>query len=991
MINIGQAVGYLLLDTSNFEAGFNKALGDLNTLGDKSSTASQKFTALGSSLSRVGGSLTKKVTLPLVGLGTAAVSTTSKFESAMSQVQATMGVTKDSMSTLDGQSVNTMDALSDLAKELGASTKFSAVEAAEAINYMALAGYDVQKTYGMLPTVLNLAAAGNFDLARASDMVTDAQTALGLSVEETAGMVDQWAMAASKSNTSVEQLGDAILTIGGTAQYMAGGTDRLATTLGVLADNGIKGSEAGTHLRNMILKLASPTKDGAAAIEKLGLQVFDADGKMRDFQDIFGDLSVAMDGLTDEERMQAFADMFNVRDIAAANALLGTSQERWEELGGAISDAGGSAKQMADTQLDNLSGQMTILKSSLEGMAIAFGELLLPLVKDAVSLIQRIVDRINGLSEAQKQQIVTVAKVAAAVGPALLVLGKLMTLIGGLSKGLKMAKLGFMAVRGVIAGISAPVAIIVAAVATLVAAFKHLWDTNEGFRNRIISIWNSIKQKVGGFIDGIKKRLESIGITFKDITSFIKKIWDGFCNFLAPIFTGAFEAISNALGTVLDVLTGLLDVFIGLFTGNWSQMWEGIKEIFTSIWDSLVEGFSLALETIKNLADVVLGWFGTSTDQIWSKISSFFTNLWNGVVSIWNSIVGVLTTVANWINANVIEPVKEFFAPLVAWFTELFTSIWNFIASVFEVIWQLAAGCVEIIKALWGVVADWFDENVIQPLSEFFTGLWKTVSGAASTAWKAIEGVWKTVSRWFNDNIISPISSFFTGMWNGVKKGASSAWEGIKGVFMPVVNWFREKFSAAWQAVKSVFSSGGKVFSGLKEGIANVFKTVVNKLIEGINKVVAVPFNTINGFLNTLRNINILGVTPFKWVGSISVPQIPSLFRGGILGKGEIGLLEGNGAEAVVPLDQNKKWISAVAADMAEAFRSMGNSMLYPAGETGTVINATFNINGARYTNDRELARAMSYELQNLKDRGSRTWGGTQYETPVMRPRREEY
>lgn len=332
----------------------------------------------------------KKFTIASVGAASAAfvafaqdaVRTGMGFDSAMSQVAATMGV-----------SVDQIQDLRDFAQQMGATTKFTATEAAEALNYMALAGYDAEKSMAMLPTVLNLAAAGGFELSRASDMVTDVQSALGLSIQQTETMVDQMAKTASKSNTSVEQLGDAMLTIGGTAKFMAGGTDRLQTVLGLLADNGIKGSEAGTHLRNMLLKLSSPTKDGTAALENLGVKVFDASGNMRDMQEIMLDMSQAMSNLTGEERVQAISDIFNARDLSAVNALLGTSKERWEQLGGAIAEATGSAQQMSQTQLGNLSGDITIMKSAVEGLKIQFSDGITPAIRDVVERITKALQR----------------------------------------------------------------------------------------------------------------------------------------------------------------------------------------------------------------------------------------------------------------------------------------------------------------------------------------------------------------------------------------------------------------------------------------------------------------------------------------------------------------------------------------------------------------------------------------------------------------------
>ena len=278
------------------------------------------------------------------------------FDSAMSQVAATMGT-----------SVDEIGELRDFAQQMGSTTAFSATQAAEALNYMALAGYDATKSMEMLPTVLDLAAAGGIDLAYASDMVTDASSALGLTTEQTAIMVDQMAMASSKSNTSVSQLGEAMLTIGATARNVSGGTEELATMLGVLADNGIKGSEGGTHLRNILLAMNPTTEAAAKAWEMLGVATYDAYGNLRTMPDVMTDLAAAMDGMTDEEKNRTIASMFNKTDLAAVNALLGTSAERYEELSEDIAGAWYSEEGFQETlatygtSLQNMRAGMSLL------------------------------------------------------------------------------------------------------------------------------------------------------------------------------------------------------------------------------------------------------------------------------------------------------------------------------------------------------------------------------------------------------------------------------------------------------------------------------------------------------------------------------------------------------------------------------------------------------------------------------------------------------
>lgn len=354
---------------------------------------------LGTSISAgalAGGAALRAVGKELVNFASDAVQVGMGFDTAMSQVAATMGTT-----------VSQIGDLRDFAQQMGATTAFSATQAAEALNYMALAGYDAETSMDMLPNVLNLAAAGGIDLARASDMVTDAQSALGLSLEDTNVLVDQMARASSKSNTSVEQLGDAILTIGATARNVKGGTNELATVLGVLADNGIKGAEGGTHLRNIILSLQTPTTAGTAAMKKLGMaygDMYDEAGNMRSLPEIFLDMQSAMEGMDQASRDAIISGIFNKTDLASVNALLGTSASRFDELAESIGNSQGAAQAMADTQLDNLQGDITLLESATDGLKIAVADRLNPALRFftqlKTSFVEDLTELVTGSNEA---------------------------------------------------------------------------------------------------------------------------------------------------------------------------------------------------------------------------------------------------------------------------------------------------------------------------------------------------------------------------------------------------------------------------------------------------------------------------------------------------------------------------------------------------------------------------------------------------------------
>ena len=381
---IAQAYVQIIPTTKDIGNSLEKVLGDE---GKKAGEAAGK--SIGTGLSGMAGTIGKAAGLALAGAAAViskftadSIETGKAFDSSMSQVAATMGFSVSELNKEGSEAQKTFKQLRDFAQDMGRTTAFSASEAADALNYMALAGYDADTSMEMLPTVLNLAAAGGIELAEASDMVTDTQSALGLSLKETATMVDQMARTSSKSNTSVEQLGAAMLKIGATARNTAGGTEELSTVLGVLADNGIKGAEGGTHLRNMILSLQSAAKDGAVDFGDFSVSVYDADGNMRSMIDIVGDMQTGMQGMSQEAKDAIVSGVFNKTDLSSVNALLGTSRERFEELSTAIRDSAGAAEEMANVQLDNLEGDMTLFNSALEGAQVAISDAVTPALRD---------------------------------------------------------------------------------------------------------------------------------------------------------------------------------------------------------------------------------------------------------------------------------------------------------------------------------------------------------------------------------------------------------------------------------------------------------------------------------------------------------------------------------------------------------------------------------------------------------------------------------
>lgn len=730
----------------------------------------QKMESVGNSIAGAGKSM-MPLTLAIGGVGTAAVKTAADFDAGMSQVAAISGATGDDL-----------EALRDKAREMGSKTKFSASEAASAMEYMAMAGWKTGDMLGGIEGIMNLAAASGEDLATTSDIVTDALTAFGLSAEDSGHFADILAAASSNANTNVSMMGETFKYCAPIAGALGFSAEDTAEAIGLMANAGIKSTQAGTALRTIMNNLTGEVKISGKAIGDVTIATTNADGSMRDLSDILADCRTAFSGLSESEKAQAAETLVGKNAMSGFLALMNAAPEDIDKLSNAIDNCDGTAESMAATMQDNLAGQLTILKSQLEELAISFGEILMPAIRSIVSHIQGFIDKLNGMDESQKKAIITIGLVVAAIGPLLVIIGTVISKVGVAMQGfVKLAgafnkiKAAASAGTGIfgklgaaIGGVSAPVLAVVAVIAVLVAAFVHLWNTNEGFREAILGTWEKIKTTVSNFVEGIRERLAALGISFSDIAETIKAIWNGLCAVLAPIFEGAFNAIANVLQTVLGVITGILDVFIGLFTGNWEQVWTGVKEIFSSIWEGIKGAFQNAIDTIRGIADAVLGWFGTSWNDVWSSVKAFFEGIWNGIASffsgIWNGIQNTVTTVLNAIKSVI-------------------TTVWNAIKTTITTVLN---GIKTTVTSVWNAIKSTV-ASVLDGIKSTVSSVW---NGIKSTISSVVEGIKSTVRSAFN----------------AVKSTATSIWNSIKTAIETPINAARDAVKGAIDKIKSFFN-----------------------------------------------------------------------------------------------------------------------------------------------------------------------------------------
>ena len=754
------------------------------------------------------------------------------FTSTMSEVSAISGATGEDFEKLEA-----------CAREYGATTVFSASNAAEALKYMSLAGWDADQSTSALGGVLNLAAASGMELGAASDMVTDYLSAFAMEAGDAAYFADLLSYAQSHSNTTAEALGEAYKNCAANLNAAGQDVETVTSLLEGMANQGYKGSEAGTAMAAIMRDITNGMKDGAIKIGETSVAVMDAQGNFRDLTDILTEVEAATNGMGDAERAVALSSTFTADSTKGLNLILNEGMDNIAGYEEELRGASGSAEEMANIMNDNLSGDVAAMNSAFEELGLKIYDALESKLRAGVQFIT------NGVIPAIEWLGGHIPEVTIAVSG----LGAVIAAMnwGTISSKIAMVKGALVKLAAALGGVSLPAIAIIAVITAVALAFTNLWKNNEEFRNKITAIWDGIKAKFDEFGQGIVDRLNALGFEFEDITEVMKAVWDGFCEVLAPIFEGVFQQISNILNEALDILTGLFDIFAGIFTGDWDMVWQGVQEVFGAVWDFVVATFENWISTFTSLADTVLGWFGTDWETVWTNVKTFFSDTWNAISSFFSGILtGIKTFFSDTWNA-----ISSFFSGILSGIyssvtgtmTEIhdtFTNIWDSITGFLSGAWETIKNIVTVgIMAVKEIISAAF-----QIITLPFRFIWENCKDTVLSIWETIKSVIGEKIDAVKEKITTvttAISNVASAAWNAISSTASSLWEGIKGTIGSKIDAAKEKVSTATSAITSVASSAWSSVSSTASSLWNTISSTVSSKISAASSAVSSATSTI--------------------------------------------------------------------------------------------------------------------------------------------------
>jgi len=789
----------------------NSVLQGMNVVGTQMQQTGQQISNAGKSL--------MPVTLGVVAAGTAAVKTSQDFDSAMSQVAAVSGAAGDELYTLREKAI-----------EMGAKTKFSASEAAEAMNYMAMAGWKTQDMLNGIEGVMNLAAASGEDLGTTSDIVTDALTAFNLTAADSGHFADILAAASSNANTNVSMMGETFKYAAPVAGALGYSAEDVAVAIGLMANSGIKASQAGTSLRTTLLKLQGEIGISGEKLGEVTIQTANADGSMRNLSDILYDCREAFSQLTESEAANQAEVLVGKNAVSGFLALMNAAPADIEKLDSAVMHCSdemdgfnGTCEAMANTMLDNLGGDITILKSNLESLAIAFGDILVPVVREIVEHLQGLVTWLNSLDEGTKQTIVKIALFAAALGPVLIVVGKVISAVGTILTAIPklITFLGkfpalFGKLKAAFAVLSAnPIVLIIAAIAALVAAFIYLWNNCEGFRNFWINLWEKVKT--------------AFMTAWESIKAFLSTAWEAIKTNAQVIWAAIVATLVTIWESIKTTCTETFETIKTKVTEIWENMKTSISEAVDNIWNAIKEGFGKAVDFIDGLISDAYNWGKNLIGNIVDGILSMIGNVKEACGKVWNSILDFLH----------IDHTEET--------TDAAENVTGAISSIAED----AQATEPLIASVMQTIEDDLQLNPELNVSDVVSSEWAAAETATTTSW-------------------TNISTFLTSTWNALSQLATTIWTNLTTLTLTTLALISTVMITTWTNLNTFITTTLMyiltLYTTVHTQLLQITITMWTQIYSGIATAMQAIVSTIvSGFASAVSYIQSLITEAYNW------------------------------------------------------------------------------------------------------------------------------
>ncbi len=794
---------YLKATDNNFVSTFKNAAKEVQNFQNNTNST---MSTVGQVTTSTGKTLTKAVTVPIVGIGIAAAKVGGDFEAQMSRVKAISGATGSSFEELRQQAI-----------DLGAKTAFSAKESAAGMENLASAGFDSKEIMKAMPGLLDLAAVSGGDVALASENAATALRGFNIDAGQSGHVADVFARAAADTNAEVGDMGEAMKYIAPVASSMGLSLEETAAAIGIMSDAGIKGSQAGTTLRGALSRIAKPTDEMKAKMDELGLSFYDSEGKMKPLKDQVGMLKNAFKGLTPEQKQNALVTLYGQESLSGMMALIDKGPNKLGSLTKSLENSDGAADKMAKTMQDNMNSSLEQMMGALESAAIVVQKILAPAVKKVADAVSGLVDKFVSAPEPVQKMIVTIGLIVAAIGPLLLIVGKAIKIFQTMKVGFLALRSGLALIGSSFTAISLPVLGIIAAIAAVIAigilVYKN-WDKISKFGKEV---WANVKKFASDAAEAIKEK-------WGDITKWFSDTWNNLKNGAKGLWDGTIQGAKDAVDSVKNAWNGIKEWF--------ANLWKGTTSGLSSAWDSVTTTLAPFVETIKTIFQPILDFFS----GLWGQVQTIFGSAWEIIKTV---VMGPVLLLIDLITGDFNQFKEDFgmlwqtLATAIQTIVQTFVNIVvGFYSSFFQTVVNIWTTIVNTIQSLWGAFTTWV-VNMAKSIVDGIVNGWNSFKQGTVDLWNAtiqwVKDTWASFKQWVVDSANAIVNGVKQG-WENLKQGTIDLWNGM-------INGLKGIWDGLKQSVSDLIDNVKTTFNNLKNiNLLDIGKAIIDGLVKGLKK-----------------------------------------------------------------------------------------------------------------------------------------------------------